>query len=269
MKNTLLIIDPQNDFVDPMGSLSVKGADLDMDRLATLITDNKDKIDDIIVTLDSHTYQQIFHPSFWVDRSGNPVKPFTQITLADFDNGVYHTTADEIIVRDYLVQLQERDKFPLIVWPYHCIIGTWGHCVYPELATALGVWERSTKRQVKYIFKGMDQYREMYSALKPEVIKVNDKMFNTEFGNQFFEALIGGRVIVAGEALSHCVANTVRDLVECYIDGTSVSKEMCGNVVIMQDACSNVTGYEFLGEQFLAEMKDKGVDICNSNKVFA
>jgi nicotinamidase/pyrazinamidase len=52
-KNILLIIDPQVDF-HPGGSLAISGANEDSARTAGLILENKDNIDEIYVTLDSH-----------------------------------------------------------------------------------------------------------------------------------------------------------------------------------------------------------------------
>lgn len=43
----LLVIDPQNDFCDPNGSLFVPGADEDMKRLGGFIERVKDKLNDI------------------------------------------------------------------------------------------------------------------------------------------------------------------------------------------------------------------------------
>ena len=51
--NILLIIDPQNDF-HPGGSLAVNGANEDSERTADFIMANINKIDEIVVTLDTH-----------------------------------------------------------------------------------------------------------------------------------------------------------------------------------------------------------------------
>ena len=59
---TLLIIDPQNDFVDPHGALAVKGADEDATRLSYWIEKAGDKIASIEVSLDSHQRLDISHP---------------------------------------------------------------------------------------------------------------------------------------------------------------------------------------------------------------
>jgi nicotinamidase-related amidase len=79
-KNALLIIDPQVDFCDPKGKLYVNGAEKDMERVAKFILQNKEKIDYIAITLDSHRPIDISHPAFWQDCDGNHPGPFTIIT---------------------------------------------------------------------------------------------------------------------------------------------------------------------------------------------
>lgn len=52
-KVILLIIDPQVDF-HPGGSLAISGANDDSERTSSLILNNIDTIDEIVVTLDTH-----------------------------------------------------------------------------------------------------------------------------------------------------------------------------------------------------------------------
>ncbi|CAM9858424.1 unnamed protein product, partial [Laminaria digitata] len=49
----LLVVDPQMDFHEG-GSLGVPGASADAARIARLIVDHSDEIDELVVTLDSH-----------------------------------------------------------------------------------------------------------------------------------------------------------------------------------------------------------------------
>lgn len=92
----LLVIDPQNDFCDlpadyvpgwARPALPVAGAHADMLRLADLIWRGIDGLGGISVTLDSHHRIDIAHPAFWMDGSGGPVAPFTQITAAAVREG--------------------------------------------------------------------------------------------------------------------------------------------------------------------------------------
>lgn len=55
----LLIVDPQNDFHEG-GSLAVPGANEDAERIAKLITDHAQTLDELIVTLDSHHVRKSF-----------------------------------------------------------------------------------------------------------------------------------------------------------------------------------------------------------------
>jgi nicotinamidase-related amidase len=83
----LVVIDPQNDFCDPSGSLFVAGANQDMSRLAKMVKRLGKKVDDIHVTLDSHRIVDISHPLWWKDSAGKHPAPFTMITAADVDPG--------------------------------------------------------------------------------------------------------------------------------------------------------------------------------------
>jgi len=75
----MLIIDPQNDFCDPNGSLFVPGADEDMKRAGKLIKALKDKLYDIHITMDSHNIVDIAHPVYWVDQQGNEALPLNPV----------------------------------------------------------------------------------------------------------------------------------------------------------------------------------------------
>ena len=52
MKTVLLVVDMQNDFCLPSGSLYVPGAEKDVERLSRLIKEKMTVIDKIILTAD-------------------------------------------------------------------------------------------------------------------------------------------------------------------------------------------------------------------------
>lgn len=58
---SLVIVDMQNDFCNPKGSLYVEGADEMVHKLAQFIEDNADDIYEVIFTMDWHPY---YHDSF-------------------------------------------------------------------------------------------------------------------------------------------------------------------------------------------------------------
>ncbi|MES2463795.1 MAG: hypothetical protein V4671_24765 [Armatimonadota bacterium] len=256
MKVEGLIIDPQRDFADPsIGTLFVNGADDDLRRLAKMVTRLGDRVDDYHVTLDSHRIVDIAHPIWWKDSAGNHPNPFTIITVADLDAGRWTTTNPGFFrrSRDYVKALEAGGRYPLCVWPEHCLIGSAGHNVVSELLTALQCWERSSYALVDFVTKGSNIFTEHYSAVKADVPDPQDP--TTQINKGLIKTLMeADLVFIAGEALSHCVANTVRDIANEFGDDSYVKK-----LVLLTDASSSVTGFENMGDDFIREMTARGM----------
>lgn len=275
MKNIhLVVIDPQNDFcypgVDPHlfddplqyilerptpGALYVPGADQDMERLAAMIYRLGRKISDIHVTQDSHHKIHVAHPIYWVDRNGNPPNPFTEIVLKSVLDGEWTTKRTGWVKRaiNYLQNLEKNGRYPLTIWPEHCLIGHWGHNIYQPLLSALDAWEEESFGAVDYVTKGSNYHTEHYSAICADVPDPQDPstQMNKDFLNVVMEA---DEILIAGEAGSHCVANTVNDADRFFNDPTFLQK-----VILLEDAISPVPGFEHLQEDFFKRMKSKGV----------
>ena len=64
---------------------------------------------------------------------------------------------------------------------------------------------------------------------------------------------------MCGQALSHCVNETVRDIVEHW------PKEEIGKLTVLKDCASSVPGFEAAGETFLSDMKEAGVNVGTSD----
>ena len=64
------------------------------------------------------------------------------------------------------------------------------------------------------------------------------------------------RVLICGQALSHCVKSTTEDLVAAWKPG-ELSK-----LVLLKDASSPVPGFEEQGSKFVADMEAAGVTVC-------
>ena len=257
MKTHLLIIDPQVDFCTPTGALYVKGAEKDISRIAAFIKKNGNALADIHVTLDSHQLVHIAHPIFWVDANGGHPNPFTVITEADVEgkNPKWKTTSPALRQRgiDYVKNLAAGGRYALVIWPPHCLIGTPGHNIMPELSDALRGWQEKL-RLVRYVTKGSNPLTEHYSAVKADVVDPLDA--GTQINTTLIETLQeADRILIAGEALSHCVANTVRDIAAEFGD------DQIKKLVLLEDAASPVTSFEKLGEDFIKEMKAKGMKI--------
>lgn len=263
MYTTLLIIDPQIDFCCPVrGSLFVPGAERDMQRLGQMIRRHVGEIDAIHVTLDTHHTVDIAHPMFWVNAAGKHPEPFTLITPADVESGRWTATNPSAQSRalDYVRALELGGRYSLCIWPYHCLIGSEGHAVNPALFEALRIWE-DRYSVVNYIPKGANVYTEHYSAIRAEVPDPEDPATQVNF--PLIEALRNSdRVLIGGEAGSHCVANTVRDLVQYLGEDASC-------LTLLTDAMSPVPGFESLQDGFLAEMLQRRLNFATTESAFA
>ncbi len=254
-KIDLLIIDPQIDFCDSRGALFVPGADGDMKRLAQMIKRIAKKLNDIHVTLDSHHCIDIAHPIFWKDSSGKHPDPFTMISTQDVEQGKWLPSIPGLAKRglDYVKNLQVNGRYPLCIWPYHCIIGSNGHKVYDDLFQVLFDWELQELAQVNYVTKGSNIFTEHYSAIQADVPDPTDP--STQINTKLIQTLEeADQIVVAGEAGSHCLANTVRDIANNFSDEKYVEK-----IILLDDATSPVPGFENLQDDFVREMTAKGM----------
>jgi nicotinamidase/pyrazinamidase len=266
----LVVIDPQVDFCcetfrdlegkEQKGALYVKGAEKDMDRLATMIDRVGEKLDDIHVTLDSHHLKDIAHPPFWKDRKGNAPAPFTIITDDMIESGEMTPTSPRHYkwCLDYARALKKGGRYPLCMWPPHCLIGTPGANIYPKLMQTLNRWADQQNGYIDFVAKGSNILTEHYSAVQAEVPHPKDPktMVNAEFIKTMMES---DMIVVAGEASSHCVANSVMDIAKQFKDDKLVSK-----IVLLEDAMSPVPGFEGLYDTFLKDMKAKGIQLATT-----
>jgi nicotinamidase-related amidase len=254
----LLVIDPQNDFVDIEGaSLPVPGARADLLRIAGLIGALADRLDDITLTLDSHVRDHIANPGFWKNRAGEAPQPFTQIVLDDViaERYVPANPLDRQWVQYYLDALETAGKYRLMVWPVHCQMGSWGHNIFEPLMQAMNTWQDRYRRSVNVVIKGTNRYTEAYSAYRAEVEIAEDATTQPNRALlQYVER--AGLTLIAGEASSHCVRATVTDLVNAL-----PSPEQRARMILLRDGMSPVAGFEGQAEAFLAEMTAAGLQV--------
>lgn len=263
MKRHLLIIDPQNDFCDPKGSLYVPGADQDMDRLAATILGGKLEFDGVTVTMDQHVKNHIAHAISWVDKDGAHPDPFTMISLADIRSRQWKAANPERQqwAEYYVEQLAKQGKYTLTIWPEHCLIGSWGACIFPLLYEALQEWQAKTGKDVDWVLKGQDRDTEHYSAVRAEVEREQRTNFKLLYGLGSVDELY-----VAGEASTHCVASTVRDMVHFVAGpgGNPKSNIDPKRLRLLVDTMSPVPIVKELEEQFFKEMTELGAVTTNT-----
>ncbi|MBW4516091.1 MAG: isochorismatase [Timaviella obliquedivisa GSE-PSE-MK23-08B] len=260
----LLAIDVQNTFCIPehelfVGGRSGRGAVDDNVRLCEFIYRNLAEITEIALTMDTHTATQIFHPVFWVNSAGAHPSPMTVITLEDVENGTWNVNPAAvpsiILGKDsdghlngyqdlqtyglhYVRRLHQNGKFPLTIWPYHSILGGIGHAIVSAVEEACFFHTLARGSQTHFELKGSNPLTENYSVLQPEVMSDQQERAIAHKNTAFLQKLLSfDRIIIAGQAKSHCVAWTIDDLLS-EIQATDPS--LAQKVYLLEDCMSPV-----------------------------
>jgi nicotinamidase-related amidase len=232
-------IDAQVGFCSPGASLFVPGAVEDTARAIAFLYRNLDAITELTFSLDTHHVFQIFHPSWWVDADGNPPPPFTVITTDDVRASVWRAAAPENQerAREYVERLEANGKYVLTVWPYHTLLGGVSHALVPALMEATMFHAIVRRTPPRFETKGSEPSTESYSVLAPEVRELGGERIGA-FNQALLERLVAfDRVYVFGQAKSHCVLSTLKDLREQV---ERVDAKLLGKIWILEDATSPV-----------------------------
>lgn len=245
----LLIIDAQRDFCSPDGALFVPGAVEDCQRLSSWILNNKDGIDYIGCTLDSHQVNDIAHPGYWRDKDGNHPAPFTSISLADVESGKWNAVKPQH-AREYLKTLEEQGEYVHVIWPEHCMIGSPGHCIDKMVNDSITTWSRGGK-SIHFVTKGTHPDTEHFGAFEAQVPIENMPM--TQYNLQLQQTLENYDVVyLAGQARNFCVVNTLKQMIN---KAPSLAKKL----VVLDDCMSDVPGFDGLGKDVWEKAKSMGV----------
>ncbi len=256
MRIALMVIDAQNTFCLPdfelfVGGRSGKGAIEDNVRLAEFIYRNLGVLTEIDPTMDTHTAMQIFHPLFWVNDEGRHPAPATMISLADVQSGKWKVNpgvAASIAKGNYMglaryalhyvKKLTDGGKYPLMVWPYHAMLGGIGHSIVSVLEEAMFFHNVARLSQTGFEIKGGNPLTENYSVLRPEVLDDTEGRPIAQKNTRFIKKLMDFDVVViAGQAKSHCVAWTIDDLLnEIMAKDPALAKK----VYLLEDCTSPV-----------------------------
>ena len=287
-RTCLLLVDVQNTFCIPdyelfVGGRSGNGAVEDNIRLCQFIYRNLPHISKIACTLDTHTAMQIFHEIFWINDAGEHPAPLqTLITKADIEAGRWRVNPAisesvteksdqyawlEAYGQHYVETLTEDGKYPLTIWPYHAMLGGIGHAVVSAVDEACFFHTIARKSQVHYETKGQNPLTENYSVLRPEVLNDADGKPIAEKNTIFLQMLLGyDRVIIAGQAKSHCVAWTISDLLT-EIQQTDIA--LAKKIYLVEDLTSpvvvpGVVDYTEPADAAFAEFSEAGMHIVQS-----
>ena len=263
----LVIIDMQIDFCHTAGTLSVPGALDDLRRTIELIYTQAEQITEISCSIDSHLPHQIFSPGWWVDADGNHPAPFTLISLADLEAGRWRPTRDAAWSRSYVQQLEQDAKKVLTIWPYHTMIGNIGQALDPALWSAV-FWHSIARRsEPNFLNKGSIPQTEHYSIIQPEVPRPGHPMGGTN--DHFLDRLAqADEILVVGEAESHCVLESVEDMIE----GFQARQQPLSKIKLLADCTSPVVhpevDFHAIALAKFEEFKRAGIEIVESGTAF-
>ena len=240
-------IDVQQDFMEK-GALGVPGAHGDVERMTRFIYENMDAISNIAVSIDTHTPHQIFHPCWWIDEQGSNPAPYTTVTLADLDSGKWKAVINPIASRDYVGHLEQDGKKTLCIWPYHCIQGTVGCALENQFANMVYFHSVAKKAIVQRLVKGQDPLSEMYGVIKPEYDTKG--YINLDFLNKLEQY---DKIVIAGEAKSHCVLESIQQILEYYENRPEITRK----IYILEDCMSPIPGFEKVTDSAFETFKRK------------
>ena len=278
LKIALLPIDPQYDFHDvPLDrqviigydenkkpirvapALPVPGSWEDALRLAAFINKFEMNISKIVVTLDTHQRYDIAHPLYWKDKNGNAPAPHTPISNQDIKDGLWAPTNPALMqhVLDYTEALEAESKYALYIWPPHCLVGEPGHNIIHPVMQAIAQWEEKRFARYMPLSKGHNPHTEHYGGCEAEFPMPNDP--TTRLNKTFVNNIESNDLIlITGQALSHCVASTVRQIADNFSD------ENIKKLVLLVDTTSSVPGFEQQGLDFIDEMVARGMRIAKT-----
>ena len=312
---TLLLIDVQNDF-HPGGSLAIPTAHDDAERIAVLIRNvSPHRIVATLDTHHAlHIAHPHFWRDGNVGTT-HP-EPFTIITSDQVERGIWKPRPDLRLISnndnencggiegvdpavfgggseifgtegktldlykycvEYTKRLEEHGRFQLCIWPPHCLVGSAGHAIVPVVHEALLEWSRTTGRSVEYQFKGETLWTEMYSALCAEVPVNGATNWNDRLAQSLLPHHTADRLLVCGQALSHCVNYTVRDLLKAASSllaaaggggsdgGDAATASLNRRIFVLTDCTSAVPGFEDAAAAFLHDAQAAGVQLITSS----
>jgi len=273
LKVHLLLIDLQNDFCFPSGSLFVagqsgKGAMEDNAKIAEFIYKNLGVITDITTTMDTHFPHQIFFSSFWIAPDGSPLNAHSMIVVGEDGQTLLNVTPGMDIIHKgvlpnpaitnwlggdytwlckqalyYNQQLAEgipgrANKYVLYLWPEHCMLGSSGHNLTGIIQEARLFHSYTRYARNLAEVKGGNHLSENYSVFAMEVLMRHDGTPLGQKNTRFIQTIMDADVvIIAGQAKSHCVAWTIADLL---FEIQAKDEELAKKIYLLGDCTSSV-----------------------------
>lgn len=155
----------------------------------------------------------------------------------------------------YMDKLASGGRYPHMIWPPHCRIGTKSNTLVESIREARVSWERSEFSITNPITKGSNIKCEHFGAVHAEVVDPDDP--TTQVNSHFVQLLADEdqEIGLAGLARGHCLANTAMDLSRQFPHPEDFFKR----VVLLTDGTADVTHLEFLGDAFVKDATAQGM----------
>ncbi|MCT4614158.1 MAG: hypothetical protein N4A49_04695 [Marinifilaceae bacterium] len=254
--NLLLIIDVQNDFCTSDGALFIDGAEKDLDRLCDFVNRNSSKFSEIILSMDTHNVVDIAHPCFWEKQEGEQIEEFTNIKYKDIIDGKYLPRYFKSEAIEYIQKLENKAEYSHIIWPEHCINGSYGAAIPEKLMHEIKNWARLGKNY-EIIQKGLNPLTEHFGILRANIPNPADE--STKLNMDLIKKLKSAdRIFISGQAKSHCVANTVKQICE---QDSIISK-----TILLEDTMSDAPGCKDMAKKIYDKAVEQGMRICKSTE---
>lgn len=259
MNFSLFLIDLQLDFIEAeqdaayQPALPVAGSLADVHRIAGFIRQATSRLEAVGATFDSHPAYGIERPGFWRYADGKLVPAHTNISVEDIDTGrVALVNPEHALALDTVRQMAAQGDYQLRVWPRHAVEGSIGAAMHPAVMDALSDWEVEHHAGVFKVFKGRNPFTEHFGAVRAAVQLDEHTRTNEALLDWLKAALARGAMFVAGEAGSHCVPSTMRDVI------LELAPELVRNIVLLTDGMSPVPGFEDMQRDFLRWSAERG-----------
>ncbi len=263
-KIAVVLVDYQHDFVDPSGTLNVPGSQHDIARFLAWFYSNAHKITSVYASLDTHLPFQIFFSSWWINpKTGEHPQPFTLITVEDVTSMKWVPLIQSNWSMRYVHLLRQKAKKDLMIWPYHTMEGTLGHMLAAPISEAIAWHSAARHTQPTYVVKGRTTRTEYYGIFGAEVPDPDDP--ESSLNVTLLDAVMKhDKVYIAGEAKSHCVLETERQVVGRF----GHQPDLMRRLHFLRDCTSSVKhptiDFDALAEAELADMERQGIQMVMS-----
>jgi nicotinamidase-related amidase len=151
------------------------------------------------------------------------------------------------------------------------MLGGIGHALVSSVEEAIFFHSVARLTQPSFEVKGNKPFTENYSVIGPEVLSGPMGETLGEHNNRFIQELEqADKLIIAGQAKSHCVAWTVSDLLE---DIKSTDPELARKIYLFEDCTSpvvvpNVVDHTDAADKAFARFAEAGMKIVKSTDKF-